>query len=62
MLSMADDMSPFKPLLHTSTAALGNSRVAQRRREDSAHQSPYAKLSRHTLLSRSFPGTVLVWT
>ena len=34
--SMADDMSTFKPLLDTCTAALGNSRVARRRRLDIA--------------------------
>jgi len=31
LLSMADAMSIFKPLLDTCAAALGNSRVAKRR-------------------------------
>lgn len=30
----ADAMSTCKPLLHTCTAALGNSRIAKRQRED----------------------------
>ena len=35
----ADAMSTCKPLRHTCTAALGNSRVAKRRREGISHTS-----------------------
>jgi hypothetical protein len=45
-----------------SRTALGNGRVAKRRREGTiVYQSPCGELSLYSLPSRGFPGTVLVW-